>query len=79
MTSILILHIFSDPADADFSAAILVKLAVNVEKTPSGFLKPKVSRSQNKCQNSIWYEKPRAHRPDPGLHRNRLRAGRWVA
>ena len=43
MTSILIFHIFTDPADADFSAAILVKLAVNVEKTPSVFFKPKVS------------------------------------
>ena len=62
-----IFHILTDPANADFSTAILVNLAVIAEKFPSGFFMPKVSRSQNKCQNSIWYEKPRAHRPDPGL------------
>ena len=60
-------HIFTDPADAEFSAAILVNIAVIAEKTPSGLLMSKVSRNQNKCQNSFPKKYVRALWAGPGL------------
>ena len=48
---IVIFSIFTDFAGAVISAAILVNRATIAEIPPSGFFIPKVSKSQNKCQN----------------------------
>ena len=52
-------HIFTDPVDAKFLAAILGNITVIAEKTPSGCFMSKVSRSQNKCQKSYRKENVR--------------------
>ena len=63
----IIFIVGSDFSKIQLSAAILADIAVIAEKFPSGFFMPKVSRSQNKCQNSSTYESPRAYSPAPGL------------
>ena len=44
-------HDLANYADVDITAAILVNRAVIAEIPPSGLLSPRVSLSQNKCQN----------------------------
>ena len=58
---------FTDSADAEFLAAILANIAVIAKKTPSGLLMSKVSRNQNKCQNSFPKKYVRALWAGPGL------------
>ena len=59
--------IFTDSSDAEFLAAILANIAVIAEKTPSGLLMSKVSRNQNKCQNSFPKKYVLALWAGPGL------------
>ena len=63
----LIFQDFTDNADVDFTAAILVNRAVIAEIPPRGFFSLRVSLNQNKCQISSILESPQEYMPDAGL------------